>query len=144
MIRPLSDLVSNLLPSDQDWKIKLLQSWPRIMGALAPKVRLEKIDDESLLLGVFDACWMQELYLLTPMLLANINQNLDRPRIKQLRFKRAGKQTQLRACLQKKLTIVRNERPLTMRETRALDLIGDTQLRDALVGFLQRCAKESV
>lgn len=114
------------------------------MGTLASKVRLEKIDDESLLLGVFDACWMQELYLLTPMLLANINQNLDHPRIKQLRFKRAGRQTHLRACLQKKPTIVRNERPLTMRETQALDSINDTQLRDALIGFLQRCAKESV
>jgi hypothetical protein len=145
MIRPLGDLLRGVLPADSDWKIKLLQSWNQVMGTLCTKVRLEKIEDESLVLGVFDACWMQELYLLTPMLLANINQSLDRPRIKQLRFKRAGLYTRLhRPSTQKKQSTWLKQRPLTPREERALDVIVDVQLREALARFLHRCDREKL
>lgn len=145
MIRPLSDLLRGVLPSDNDWKIKLLQSWNQVMGTLCTKVRLEKIEDESLVLGVFDACWMQELYLLMPMLLANINQSLDRPRIKQLRFKRAGIYTPLhRSPMHKKQPTWSKQRSLTSREERALDVIPDVQLREALARFLHRCDREKL
>jgi hypothetical protein len=147
MTRPLRDFLRIILPSasDHEWKVKLLQSWTSIMGNLASKVRLEKIEEESLTLGVFDACWMQELYLLTPMLLATINQKLDRPRIKQLRFKRVG----IYACAhvqpqKKRSPITTTMRPLTRREEQALSKIADVQLCNALRSFLQRCNREKL
>jgi len=144
MVRPLGDLLRTVLPTEHNWKIKLLNSWHHVMGGLGTKVRLEKIEEDTLVLGVSDACWMQELYLLTPALLTNINQSLDRPRIKQLRFKRAGiyYSPHSRTRLPEKKSVSYRQRSLTMREERALSIIDDQQLRDALVRFLQRCDRE--
>lgn len=143
MVRSLSDCVRAVLPEQHTWKVQLLSSWDRIMGGLGTKVRLEKIEGDTLVLGVPDACWMQELYLLTPIILANINKNLDQARIKQLRFKRAGTYARPQRVAKDKLTSVeRAQRTLTAHEERALDKIEDQQLREALLCFLRRCDRE--
>lgn len=143
MVRPVKDFLSTLIPLQHDWKVKLLHSWGTIMGRFACKVRLEKIEEDLLVLGVFDACWMQELYLLTPTLLLKINESLDQPRIKQLRFKRAGlEKVSQRKTIEKKMVAKRQERALTVRETHVLSSVKDEQLRDALISFLQQCQRD--
>lgn len=144
MVRPLKDLLPILLSKQHEWKAQLLHAWPTIMGKFAPQVRLEKIEEELLVLGVFDACWMQELYLLTPTLLKKINENLDKPRIKQLRFKRAGIFTapMMSAIKPKERRVQPSLSVLTAREQRVAQGIKDQQLRDALIAFLYQCKKE--
>lgn len=143
MVRPLKDLLHTFFPEQHTWKAKLLHAWPTIMGKFAPQVRLEKIEEDLLVLGVFDACWMQELYLLTPTLLKKINENLDKPRIKQLRFKRAGTVTFAKGAKQhQEGPVEKTCSVLTAREQRVAQNIKDQQLRDAMVAFLYQCKKE--
>ena len=128
--------------TEHSWKIDLLQNWPDIIGSLKTKVNLEKIQDSTLVLSVTDACLLQELYLLSPILLKRINEKLDQPRIKRLRFKQAGikKVKRKRAPVQKKkrLTTV----VLSTKEQNALKKIEDQELGDALKRFLIRCYQE--
>jgi len=146
MPQQLKNLLQSLLPTAQDdttpWKIALLQNWPSIIGPLCSRVQLEKIYDDTLVLGVFDSCWLQELYLLTPVIIDSINANLDSPRIKNLRFKKIGK----KPPLQKRYTAppIKFSAPaiLTARERAALAAIKDEELRVAMEAFLRRCYQE--
>lgn len=137
--------IKELLPTflhDESWQRSLLRNWPTIIGEVHTKVRLEKIEGDTLVLGVYDACWLQELYLLTPLLLTTINQNLDQPRIKHLRFKRsvAKKNSSAPQPVPKPTTTYQ----LTDRQQQTLATIKDEQLRNALRNFLIRCNKEHV
>ena len=53
-------------------------------------MHLEKIEGNTLIIGVYQASWLQELYLLSTVLLKTINNNLKYPYIKKLRFKHAS------------------------------------------------------
>ena len=110
------------------------------MGPLHDQVRLEKIEEHTLVLGVYQSSWLQELYLLTPMLIKTINEHLKSEQIRHIRFRAAVK----RAPSTKKHTSYAQEqktpaRPLTNKEQTALANIEDPQLRSALEGFLWRC-----
>ena len=87
MTRPLKDFIHTFIQKHNDWKIKLAQEWESTLGQLSAHVTLEKIDNDTAILGVYDSCWMQELYLLSPLLLKTINTTLDQPYIKQQRRK---------------------------------------------------------
>ena len=55
----------NRYPTAKTWQIYLIQNWEIIVGNLRAYVLLEKIqDDATLLLGVTNTMWMQELYYL--------------------------------------------------------------------------------
>jgi hypothetical protein len=145
MYRSLEQLVRQILPEPADWKIVLLQNWRDIIGNLKDHVRLEKIqDDNSLVLGVSNTAWMQELHFLSNMLIQKINATLAHPHIKQIRFKyspaRAKKRTlQGTSSVVKKLgSTIR----LTAGEQQALQRVKDQHLQQALKQFLIRCRRE--
>src|SRR5437899_3106385 len=75
--------------NDKSWQIFLLNNWDSIIGKLSNRVKLEKIYNDTLVLGVYDSGWMQELFLLSNAIIIQINSKLDKPRIKNLRFKKA-------------------------------------------------------
>lgn len=143
-------LNSLLQPSDQKeaWKINLIKNWPTIIGSLHEKVSLQKINATSVVLGVYDSSWIQELYLLSKLILKKINNHLDRPRIETLRFqcvedsystKSADKRRE-QALKQKSKKIYKEHAlPLKPQEFLALQKIRDPQLSDALQGFLRKC-----
>jgi len=138
----MATAIKNLLPDvfkKKAWKCDLLRNWNHIMGPLCKKVRVEKILDDTLVLGVTNSCWMQELYLLSSLIIKTINQNLDKPRIKQIRFKKTGTykkaQKPIKKTLKKKTITPR----ITIREKGALQHIKDPELADALESFLKRC-----
>ncbi len=141
MAQPIKNLLTTLIKPKHSWHIQLLSSWDSTLGKLSSKVRLEKIDDDTLVLGVYDSCWMQELYLMTPMLIATINKKLDQPYIKHLRFKRvvARKHTPQPVVL----TLPPNHQEVTLKPTEyaALEKIKDPQLSMALQQFLIRCIR---
>jgi hypothetical protein len=138
----IKQFLQNIIPQEEGWKQQLLENWPAIMGRLQGKVTLENIYEDSLLLGVPDACWLQELYLLSPTLIKQINEKLEFPRIKQVRFKQVGRvqkkavnTRQAFACAPKKVQ-------LTDKEKQALSRIADTDLQAALESYLIRCHQE--
>lgn len=138
----LKELLNNLINPEKNWKTDLLYRWNDIVGSLHTKVRIEKINDDILILGVFHSCWMQELYLLSPLLIKTINEKLDQPHIKEIRFKHIGvkknkKNNITPTILKKKKDIV-----LTKDDERTLAKIADPILRDALKAFRIRCYQE--
>ena len=133
-------LDSLLQPSihNEAWKLNLIKNWPTIIGSLHDKVSLQKIHATSVVLGVHDSSWIQELYLLSKLILKKINSGLDQPRILTLRFQCIEKK-EIVVKPKLKSVIVKKERELKPQEFKALQKINDPQLSDALQGFLQRC-----
>jgi hypothetical protein len=144
MTKQLKHFLPTFVKTDDSWQLQLLSNWDKIVGNLKTRVTLEKITADTLVIGVYDACWMQELYLLSPLLLNTINQNLDQPRIKQLRFKRAVARKQKKVITTEQPEPVTALPSLTAKEQAALATIKDPHLRYALHQFLIRCHKEKV
>lgn len=117
------------------------------MGALAKRVVIEKIFDDTIVLGVPDSCWLQELYMLGPTILQTINQSLDSPRIKEIRFKQTGRTAPTAQKSSGFSKTSSDKRPpsailLSSAEKKTLQEITDPELRTALEAFLIRCHRE--
>ncbi len=61
---PVKAFLTQYIPKQQDWKIKLLNNWEQIIGNLSQHVTIIKVLEDTIVLGVYDAAWMQELYML--------------------------------------------------------------------------------
>lgn len=142
MAQSVKNILDHLLSQQDNWQLQLLNNWPAIVGSIKTKVHLLKIDADMLTIGVQDSCWLQELYLLSPLLIATINQKLDQPRIKQLRFKALG--TQFEKKKQEKNRSIRPKHTVTLspQEHATLAQISDEQLRMVLKDYLIRCHQE--
>lgn len=140
----IKSLLSSFLGStaQKKWQLHLVQNWHSIIGQLNVHVQLEKVyDDGTLILGVADTNWLQELHCLSSMIIDNINANLDKPYVKRLRL-RYKPQKQY-----KKKKVVPKNKPLkkvtlTIKEQKALERIEDKQLQQALHAFFVRCCQE--
>lgn len=138
----LKDLLPSLINPKKNWKTDLLYRWREIIGSLHNKVRIEKIYDDTLILGVFHSCWMQELYLLSPLLIKTINEKLDQPYIKQIRFKHVDLKKNKKNASEVITTPRKKEILLTKEDERTLAKIADPTLRDVLRAFRIRCYQE--
>lgn len=142
MPQSIKSLFKTLISPEQHWKLNLLNNWATIIGAAGAHVHVEKISDDTVVLSVTDSCWMHELYLLSGLLLKKINQNLDQPRIKHLRFKQAGVRKKKSTIPNQKVTPIYKTVLLSPHEHNALTKIKDPHLSDALKQFLIRCYQE--
>jgi CRISPR/Cas system endoribonuclease Cas6 (RAMP superfamily) len=138
----LKDLLLTIICPKKNWKIFLLYNWNEIIGALHTKVRIEKIYDDTLILSVFHSSWMQELYLLSPLIIKTINEKLEQPYIKQIRFKQSSIKKK-RSEKQKNEMFYKKNVQLTKKEEYILTKITDPTLREALKAFRIRCYRES-
>lgn len=135
----LRDVIPLVLDKQHDWRVALARDWHLIVGTLATRTCLEKIYDDTIIIGVYESHWMQELYLLSSDIKDSINSILKAPRINHIRFKlvEERKRTQ-RVLLPKKV-----KRPssvtLSVSQTHALDRISDEGLKQALTDFWGRC-----
>lgn len=138
----LKDLLHIVIRPEKNWRTHLLCQWREIIGSLHDKVCIEKIYDDTIVLGVFHSSWMQELYLLSPLLIKKINEKLDQPYVKHIRFKQIGTKKQ---SLNKKTAIksIKKDIPLTKKDELLLAKISDPELRSALKAFRIRCYLES-
>jgi hypothetical protein len=138
----LKELLHALINPEKNWKTDLLYRWNDIIGSLHSKVRIEKIYDDTLILGVFHSCWMQELYLLSPLLIKTINEKLDQPHIKEIRFKHVGLKNLKKTSTTPTAAKKKKEIILTKEDERTLAKVADPALRDALKAFRIRCYQE--
>lgn len=109
------------------------------MGTLVSKVSIYKIYNDSIILGVSDSGWMQELYLLSNLIKQKINAVLDKPRIETIRFHYVTNSKTSKVTSPYLETPVTTERILTTREKKALEKIHDPELSQALARLLQKC-----
>lgn len=138
----IKSLLKPFIQANVDWKLTLLNQWEAIMGKLAQHATIEKIHDDTIIIGVYDSSWLQELYLLSPTLLHTINQHLDRPRLKQIRFKQTMRSTKKESTPKEEPTKIKKEVRLNATEETALERIQDPALQKALKSFLVRCHQE--
>ncbi len=143
MTRHIRENITALLAPEQEWHLELLTNWNNIMGTLSDKVRLEKIQGNTLILGVFDSSWMQELFLLSRVLIQTINKQLSQPYVKELKFKAAAhKKATAKNTYQPQSSIKKTKKPeraLSQQELQALEKIADEQLRSVLREYLIHC-----
>jgi Dna[CI] antecedent DciA-like protein len=137
----LKQLLDAFATDKKDWRWVLLNNWPTIMGPLHEQVRLEKIEEHALTIGVYQSSWLQELYLLSPMLIKTINEHLQTDQIHHIRFRAAVKKKHVARATTANHHATKPSRPLNEREQTALAKIEDPQLRSVLTSFLWRCAK---
>lgn len=145
MTTAIKNIIDNIFSSQEDWRIKLLIKWDTIVGGLKTRVRLEKIYEDTLVIGVYESHWMQELYLLSSIIIQNINDNLDKPRITNLRFKIV----EIKKNYNKINTSGKNYKDITLnfslntQQTDAIKKVKDNQLAEVLILFLERCIKNN-
>ena len=138
---PIGDLIARFFQEDS-WKVQLLSQWPSIVGDLSSKMRIEEIKNDTLIIGVFNASWLQELYMLSSVIKKTINQNLEKPYIQHIRFKSASTFYKKDIAPIKKISQSSNEYPLIVLsdpEEKALSSIKDKELQQVLHSFLTRC-----
>lgn len=140
----IKEFLTELFPPDQLWKVTLLEQWQTIMGNLKAHVTLLKITEDTLTLGVFNSSWLQEMYLLSPIILETINKSIDQPRIKQLRFKQIAQKKKVNRKQPAQVNAHYKPVPLSSKQQSALSTVADEELRSVLYRFLQRCTRENV
>lgn len=138
MAQTLRHFIGLFLKKNNSWKVQLLRDWPTVVGNLHAKLKIVKIHEEHIVLGAYDSVWLHEFYLLSDHLLAKINQSLDKPRIKQLRFilivPRKNTIEQLGCNEEKNVAPPR----LSDQDHTLLSRICDNQLREALKRYRLR------
>lgn len=140
MFKSLKTLLDNSFTGPQSWKTKLLSDWPEIVGNLHDKMCLEKVYDDTLVIGVYNTSWLQELYMLSSVIVKTVNQNLEQPYIKKIRFKHTSRKKTVKTTIKKEQPIAAREKvQLNSYETQALLKIKDEEMRTALHLFLSRC-----
>lgn len=122
------------------WKLKIITDWAQIVGSLHEKVRVEKVYDNTLVLGVYDTCWMQELHLLSNMLISKVNQHIQADHIKKISLKYVQHHEFKKIVIPKQRTV--SPQVLTKSEKIVLQKIKDPELKVALQDFLVRCHGE--
>ena len=140
MALSIADLIPKVLNKQDDWRITLARRWHEVVGDLETRIRLEKIFDDTLVIGVYESHWMQELYLLSSVLRDSINDFIGEERIRHLRFKLVeDKKRTKRKPPPKKVKRPKNV-VLSPAQKKALADITDDELRKALTQFWGRCS----
>ena len=142
MASSLKNLLDTIIRPEKNWKTTLLYNWHDIIGDLHTKVHIQKIYDDTLILGVFHSSWMQELYLLSPLIIQTINERLEHPYIKQIRFKHISSKKKITKTAQYAM-FSKKEVVLNQQDEYILAKIADPALREALRAFRIRCYRES-
>lgn len=142
----IKELLTNIIPQKEHWKITLFHRWDEIMGPLKDKVSIAQINNDTLFLKVTHPAWAQELHLLSSMLKQKINAHLDAPHITTIRFINAdtkqvkpyAKYTQL-GTQQKKIYTQHQNVQLSSGEENIVAKVNDPELKYALTNFFVRC-----
>lgn len=136
----LKSFLDTYFSEPDDWRIFLLKNWSTVVGTLHTKMRLEKIQDDMLVIAVYDVHWMHELFMLSSSIIKTINAKLDQPHVKKVRFivaERAEKKPEKKII--KKTFLPTKVHSLTSHQRQILSAINDHELQEVLKKFLMRC-----
>lgn len=132
-----------IIPDEHRWKVTLFKEWKNIMGNVADKAHLYKINNDSIIITVSHPSWAQELSLLSSVIQDKINHVLDKPRITALHFRMRSTMSPLQSQARKQHTSYNIDHtiPVTLsaKEKKALQSIASEDLRSALSDFYKTC-----
>ena len=142
-MKPIKNFVKNYIDPSHNMKKHLLENWSDIVGNLSKKMHVEKIINNTIVVGVHNSAWIHELYILSQPIIATINQHFKKAYIKKIIFKNVPlqKKTKINEDKEIKKTII-NLFHLTHNEKKALEKIEDYELKENLKNFLRRCHEE--
>jgi hypothetical protein len=141
MTKTLHELVAACMPAD-NWRFTLIKEWPTIFGPFSNRVSFEAVHDDTMVLGVSDACLMQELYLLSPLIVSTIQKTIGNTHIKKVRLKRTDLVTHQKQRNTMPKPRITKTISLTRAELHALECISDPELKEALRSYCIRCHQE--
>lgn len=140
MFFSIKKVLPNLFAFNENWKSNLLCNWPEIIGQLSLHMRIEKIENKTLILGVYEPAWMQELFLLSKFIIDKVNYKLGQNYIEKLRFKLVEKNKCLKVKVNKIIEKKINKNSeLNFNQKLALNSIKDEQLKEYLYKFFLNC-----
>ena len=142
-MRSLKSLLDTTFGASTSWQLQLASQWPDLVGNLATIMSLEKIYGSTLIVGVYEQSWIQELYMLSGMIIKTINENLTGAKIEKIQFKLATRKEKI---VPKKPVFSETKQhaiALNKREELALVAIRDEELREVLKSFLISCKKRN-
>lgn len=141
MVTCIKDILPNLIDTKTNWKFYLLNNWSDIVGSLNTRIRLEKIYQDTLVIGVYESHWLQELFLLSKVLIKSINKRLEGEYISNLKFKLIEENNFTFKA--KEINSINYKMPSNFKLTREQELvlsrIEDNILKKELENFLIRC-----
>ena len=136
----LHDLVATIVGEDQDdWRKRLMKEWPTIVGNLHQRMRLERVMNETAVIGVYEIHWMQELYMISDMIVSTINQKLGGVYVHKIRFVVADKAHERKEKKRAVLAAACRQKSLAAPQKAALTKIQDQKLKEALSQLWSQC-----
>jgi len=143
MAKHIKNLLGSFLQRDDNWQGFLIANWNNIVGNLKDHVSLEYIKGDTIILGVNNSSWMNELYMLSDMLKDKINAKLEKPYIQKIRFKFRDKREIKNfsyANVKKNILVVQKIK-LNFRQEKALERLSlkDKELSLSLENYFYRC-----
>lgn len=142
----IKDLLTIVLPKPRDWKMLLTWQWAQAVGNLHEHMRLERIEGTTLVLGVYDSHWMQELFMLSSVIIKTVNEYLGSPQVMRVRFVLVKKtddgdpsQRKLQEAVSRKSQLKKGTSQMGSRHEEVLRSIKDEQLQKILKSFFHRC-----
>ncbi|MFC1894740.1 DUF721 domain-containing protein [Candidatus Dependentiae bacterium] len=149
-VKRISEFFNNIVLKEHAWKLKLFKMWNEIIGELKNKVEIERIEGRLLILSATHSVWANELFLLSDLLKKKINTALGKEYIKAIRIKTKKKNS--KNLISKKnysqkdkhfihINYFKTLCNLNKIEKKALDKIGDQELKDSLRDFYLSCKR---
>lgn len=142
MAMHIKNLLQHFITKEDNWRGYLMANWSTILGTLKDHVSLEKIYDDTIVLGVNNSSWMHELHMLSGMLINKINQHLPEPRIKKIRFKFIEKKEQKKFKRFERRYLPEIKITLNVRQEKALSQLKDEQMSEYLTKYLAKCMQK--
>lgn len=142
MAEQLTKFLNNFVSPEYKWKIKLFENWETIVGNLKDKAKIERIENNMLLIGVEHPAWAQELLFLSDFIKKRINSFLGKDYIKEIRFKVINfNKKKINKILNNKNLDTTNINHLSLNkfENNTLSAIKDQELKKLLKEFCFRC-----
>jgi hypothetical protein len=118
------------------WHYEFIKSWPTIARGLEEHLSIGKIYKDTVVLEVHDNSWMQEVHLLSPVILNRIQQFY--PEIQKIKV---SKSHQKRLDI-KKQNFVYNK--ITEQEKNVVKIIKDKDLAKALLNYYTICNTQTL
>lgn len=142
----LSSLLTNFMPKEHQWKLKIFNHWEEIVGKLKNVVSIEKIEDNFVLLNVPHSSWAQELNFLQNIIMSKINNVLGEDKIKSIKFRvgiirKNNKNKKVQNQTSNQIPTVKNVKKTNLIKECSKKISND-DLKTAVEAYLLRCLNQ--
>ena len=141
-------LLSQVIPSHEHWKIKILNRWATIAEQFSKNIHIKKIEGETLFVQASHPAWAQEFRFSTDEILEKINRLCGEKKITKIIClgsglqKKAVCQESLKySFVQHTLFSVQSTTELSDQERAALNVIQHKKLASSMAEFYQQCKR---